>query len=214
MCTHLSRSYFPTWWFVSAKRILLSISWCFNKHYQSHPQGVFNSVYFAYGAGTRCYTCNVLTPLVLWLSIACSRWRCRMSLRERSTHTGPHGSGLLLCAGMKGTLQTKEEELSHLKESQHCTQAKEYQLDYWRMNDSNWTTKRIWFCNCTGWLWVILLFSHFLWVFVHVALRPFLQGKKSKGRLENAATANAGKIEQISGRPRPFQCLFQAGKQR
>lgn len=82
-----------------------------------------------------------------------------------------------------------------------------------RMNDSNWTTKGIWFCNCTGWLWVILLFNHFLWVFVQVALRPFLQGKKSKGRLENAATANAGKIEQISRRPRPFQFLFQAGKQ-
>lgn len=54
-----------------------------------------------------------------------------MSLRERSTHIGPHGLGLLLCAGVKGTLQTKEEELFHLKASQHCTQGKDYQLNYW-----------------------------------------------------------------------------------
>lgn len=86
--------------------ILLWVNWCFNKNYQSHTQGLFNlSVLWVWGR-------NKVLNLWCFNTLVCCGFHCLlqcwMSLWERRTHTRLHDSGLLLCAGVKGTVQVKE----------------------------------------------------------------------------------------------------------
>lgn len=109
-----------------------------------------------------------------------------MSFWERRTHTSLHESGLLLCAGVKRAVQMKETDSSWKQTSAVLKEKSSvWVIEGWttiiglkRGSDfANGSSGFAWFCYSAT--------SCGVWVegFVSVALAPFLQENKHKGRL-------------------------------
>lgn len=136
--------------------ILLWINWCFNKHYQSHTQGLFNpSVLWVWGRNKVLYLW-FLTPLSAVASIACSSagW-----VYGKEGHTQASMNQDCCCVQVWKELCRWRRLIS--SESKPVLYSRK-RVDYWRMNN-NRTTKRVWRCKWIVWFCMILLFSHFLW---------------------------------------------------